>query len=126
MRPFVRRRLSAKLAIRDRTCRRPADSPGGRHRLHTSHAPTRRRCSASPRSSAVTRAYLEAAQAPSTRRAYHGDWRHFLAWCADRAVDALPAAPETVADYVADVTAGVSSASTIGRHLTAVRSAHLA
>lgn len=79
-----------------------------------------------PQVSAVTRAYLEAAQAAATRRAYRADWRHFAAWCADRAVDALPATPETVADYVADSAAGGSSASTIGRRLAAVRSAHLA
>jgi len=78
-----------------------------------------------PEVSAITRVDLEAAQAPSTRRAYCADWRHFAVWCADRAVDARPATPETVADYVADAAASGSSASTIGRRLAAVRSAHL-
>jgi hypothetical protein len=75
-----------------------------------------------PQVSAVTRSYLEAAQALTTRRAYRADWRHFAAWCADRAVDALPATAETVADSAATG----SSASTIARRLAAVRSAHLA
>jgi site-specific recombinase XerD len=78
-----------------------------------------------PGVSAVTRGYLEAAQAPNTRRAYRADWAHFADWCAERAVDALPAAPETVADYVADSAAGGRAASTIRRRLAAVRSAHL-
>ena len=78
-----------------------------------------------PAVSAATRGYLAAAQASNTRRAYLADWLHFATWCADRAVDALPATPETLADYVSDSAACGRSTSTIGRRLAAVRSAHL-
>ena len=50
---------------------------------------------------ARTRAYVLAAEAPSTLRAYRADWQHFSAWCHDREISALPALPETVALYLA-------------------------
>ncbi len=54
------------------------------------------------------RAYLLAARADSTRRAYANDWVHFTDWCASQQNDVgaplgyLPAAPETVAVYLAE------------------------
>jgi site-specific recombinase XerD len=78
-----------------------------------------------PAVSALTRRYLDAAQAPNTRRAYLADWEHFAGWCAERGLDALPAAAEALADYVTDSAACGKSTATIGRRLAAVRSAHL-
>jgi hypothetical protein len=45
------------------------------------------------------RAFVRAAKAKSTLRAYRADWEHFSAWCAGHGQPALPAAPETVAYY---------------------------
>jgi hypothetical protein len=47
-------------------------------------------------------AYVQAAKAPATLRAYHTDWAHFRAWCEAHSRDALPATPVTVALYLAD------------------------
>jgi site-specific recombinase XerD len=65
----------------------------------------------------------KAEKAPSTRKAYGTDFRIFKAWCEARGVAALPAAPETVAAYLA-AQAGNSKASTIGRRVAAIRYAH--
>jgi len=65
----------------------------------------------------------KAEKAQSTRRAYGIDFRIFKAWCDVRGVAALPAAPETVAAYLA-AHAGTSKASTLGRRVAAIRYAH--
>jgi hypothetical protein len=43
----------------------------------------------------------KAEKAASTRKAYGTDFRLFNQWCEARGVSALPAAPETVAAYLA-------------------------
>src|SRR6202171_1964102 len=65
----------------------------------------------------------KAEKAASTRKAYGTDYRIFKAWCDARGVSALPAAPETVASYLASQ-AGTSKASTLGRRAAAIRYAH--
>lgn len=47
------------------------------------------------------REYIAQAKAGNTRRAYRSDWQHFAAWCEGQGVCPLPAAPETVAAYLA-------------------------
>lgn len=42
------------------------------------------------------------ARAESTSKAYDSDWRHFTAWCARYEQAPLPAAPQTVANYLTD------------------------
>jgi hypothetical protein len=49
------------------------------------------------------RAYAEAARAPATLRAYAADWGAFRTWCAQHAVDALPATPHTLTLFLADL-----------------------
>ena len=49
------------------------------------------------------RAFVGAAKAPATLRAYRSDWAHFQAWCGAHGADALPASPETVALYLTDL-----------------------
>ncbi|KQS46283.1 MULTISPECIES: site-specific integrase [unclassified Sphingomonas] len=72
----------------------------------------------------AARAYVAAARAPATRRAYDSDWRIFQAWCAPRAITSLPAAPESVAIFLsAEAQAGVRP-STIGRRLAAIGYMH--
>jgi site-specific recombinase XerD len=65
----------------------------------------------------------KAEEAASTRKAYGTDFRIFKAWCDARGVSALPAAPETVAAYLA-ASASRSKASTLGRRVAAIRYAH--
>ncbi len=70
-------------------------------------------------------AYVAASKAPNTLRAYRGDWQRFSAWCAARGLPALPAAPQTVALYIADL-GGTAKPSTITRALAAIAKAHQA
>src|SRR3981081_3342688 len=58
----------------------------------------------------------QAEKAVSTRKAYGTDFRLFRTWCDAKGVSALPAAPETVAAYLA-AQARTSRPSTLGRHV---------
>jgi hypothetical protein len=42
-------------------------------------------------------AFVRAAKAPSTLRAYRSDWDHFAGWCREHTLCPLPATPETIA-----------------------------
>ena len=68
--------------------------------------------------------YARREKAPATRRAYWSDFELFRTWCRERATGALPAAPETVAAYLAFEAARHIRPSTIGRRLAAIRYAH--
>lgn len=74
---------------------------------------------------ARTRAYIDAATAPNTRRAYRSDWTDFTAWCEQNGLMALPSTPETVALYIGAL-AAVAKVSTVQRRLTAIAKAHRA
>lgn len=65
----------------------------------------------------------DAARAPSTRRAYAADWRHFEAWCATVGASPLPASVATLAGYVTALSS-VARPSTVDRRLAGVRAAH--
>jgi site-specific recombinase XerD len=65
----------------------------------------------------------KAEKAASTRRAYGSDFAIFKTWCEAKGVAALPAAPETVAAYLA-ANAATSKPSTLGRRVAAIRYAH--
>ena len=71
------------------------------------------------------RAYVQAAKAANTRRAYAADWRDFTSWCEATGLPALPAAPETVTLYVT-ARAETSKVATIQRRLIAISQAHQA
>ena len=79
--------------------------------------------------------FADAARSDATLRAYRSDWADFAGWCADRALRAMPAAPETVALYIAsraeagpDDERGRPTAplkvATLSRRLAAVSQAH--
>ncbi len=72
-----------------------------------------------------TRAYIAAATATSTRRAYRSDWADFVRWCDTYGLMSLPATPETVALYLGAL-AAVARVSTVGRRTTAIGKAHRA
>ncbi|MBX9627630.1 MAG: tyrosine-type recombinase/integrase [Gemmataceae bacterium] len=69
--------------------------------------------------------YLEKSRAANTRRAYRADWRDFEAWCAKYRRPALPAAPGTVAYYLADRSRALKT-STLRRRLATIAEAHRA
>ncbi len=71
------------------------------------------------------RDYVRAAKAERTQRAYRVDWQDFASWCEGHGLTALPAAPETVALYLADL-AGKRKASTLSRRLVSISQAHKA
>ena len=72
-----------------------------------------------------TRGYQDAAKAPSTLKAYASDWADFDAWCQRQRCQALPAHPDAVALYIADL-AGVKAVATIQRRLSSISVAHQA
>jgi site-specific recombinase XerD len=68
--------------------------------------------------------YAKAEKSPATRKAYATDFRLFKEWCDGKGAQALPAAPETVAAFLAaEAEAGVRP-STLGRRVAAIRYAH--
>ena len=74
------------------------------------------------------RRYFESARAPATARAYASDLADFETWCKVEAggLPTLPASPQTVALYIADMAGRGLKASTISRRLTAVSVLHKA
>ena len=68
-------------------------------------------------------AYIENAKTANTLRAYGADWQDFVAYCVEAGADSLPAAPETIANYLA-VRADALKPATLTRRLTAIRAAH--
>jgi site-specific recombinase XerD len=71
------------------------------------------------------RAFLQAAKAKATLRAYRSDWADFASWCREHGQPALPATPQTVAYYLTARAATHRPASLV-RRLTAIAKAHQA
>jgi site-specific recombinase XerD len=68
--------------------------------------------------------YARSEKSPATRKAYGTDFRLFKEWCDGKGAQSLPAAPETVAAFLAaEAEAGVRP-STLGRRVAAIRYAH--
>ena len=74
---------------------------------------------------ADARDYVAASRAENTTRVYRTGWAQFSTWCDEHGVTALPAGPETVACYVADL-ARVARPATIDLRLAAISAAHRA
>jgi hypothetical protein len=77
----------------------------------------------------AARDYARAAHAERTREAYARAWEAFEAWCAERQLQALPVAPETVAVWIAvlangDDTRRPLARSSINQALSAVIMRH--
>jgi integrase len=79
-----------------------------------------------PSEDAALRAYLDAATAPATRRAYRRDWRSFATWCQALALPALPASPQTVARYLVHLVSQGRKVATLERRLSGIAAAHAA
>lgn len=71
------------------------------------------------------RAYIHAAKAPATLRAYRTDFDDFIRFCEKHNLPYLPATPTTVALYITD-RAGSLRTATITRRLTSITKAHQA
>lgn len=72
---------------------------------------------------AKARVYIEASRSANTKRAYSSDLKAFCKWCEQRGLSCLPAAPETVWSYLADVAEAMRPA-TLQRRLAAISVAH--
>jgi hypothetical protein len=72
----------------------------------------------------IARDYASAAKAPATQKLYRFDFEIFVAWCEGIGRPALPAAPETVALYLAYRANAGSRPLSIGRMLTSISQAH--
>ena len=68
--------------------------------------------------------YARQSRADNTRRAYRADIEHFAAWCADRGLLHLPAAPATVAAYLSAHAPPRLAVSTLRRRLAAISVMH--
>lgn len=68
--------------------------------------------------------FLAAARADSTRLAYARAWARWAQWCALLHVEPLPAAPEAVAAYLAELATGGKAVATIQGALAAILHAH--
>lgn len=68
--------------------------------------------------------YLKAAKAESTRRLYESNWRLFIAWCMERGYQPIPAAPEHVAEYLADMANRGYKVRTIKNRLSTINQKH--
>lgn len=73
--------------------------------------------------STTAKGYALNSRAAATTRAYRTDLEHFARWCVARNACPLPALPEVVAEYVADM-AGTYKPATIARRLAGVSVAH--
>ena len=69
-------------------------------------------------------AFVDASLAPSTRRAYGAALKDFAGWCDAAGLTSIPAAPETVARYIAAAAKSGRSVSTLHQRLAAIRWAH--
>lgn len=67
--------------------------------------------------------FIAASRADNTLRAYRTDWKSFAGYCESRQLGALPAAPDTVAEYLAWL-AATKKPATIQRHLASISVAH--
>lgn len=69
--------------------------------------------------------YLKRSKAENTRRAHRADWADFSGWCGRYQRSPLPAAPDTVAYYLADRSQQLKT-STLQRRLATIAEAHRA
>jgi site-specific recombinase XerD len=71
------------------------------------------------------RAFLNRSKSQNTLRGYGSDWRHFCGWTESNGLSSLPASPETVAPYIAQL-AGRLKVGSLERRLNAISEAHQA
>lgn len=72
----------------------------------------------------AARGYVAASKAPATRRAYAQGWRAFSSWCASKGLEPMPAHPNTLALYAAELAQAGRKPSTVEKAVSAVVAAH--
>jgi integrase len=72
---------------------------------------------------ALAKDFAKAEKAPATRRAYRSDFAAFLAWCAERHMEALPATTEAVCGFLASEASRLKTSS-LGRRVAAIGYVH--
>jgi site-specific recombinase XerD len=72
----------------------------------------------------IAKDFARASKATATQRVYQKDFAGFTAWCDHRRLSVIPAAPETVAAFLASEAARGIKPATIGRRVAAIRYAH--
>jgi site-specific recombinase XerD len=68
----------------------------------------------------IAKDFARASKATATRRVYQKDFGRFTAWCDRRHLSVIPAAPETVAAFLASEAARGIKPATIGRRVAAI------
>ncbi|QWE10891.1 site-specific integrase [Polynucleobacter sp. es-EL-1] len=67
---------------------------------------------------------IEGAYAPSTIRAYRADFNDFIQYCVDRNANALPSHPNSIVQYISNLTASGRSSASIRRALCGLSAIH--
>jgi integrase len=67
--------------------------------------------------------FIRESKARNTVRGYQADWHHFTGWCQDHGQLPLPASPDSVALYLADLSTTHKPA-TLTRRISAISQAH--
>lgn len=75
--------------------------------------------------SAKSKRRLQKSKADNTLRAYEADWLDFYDWCGHLGLQALPAEPETIVNYINDL-ADHAKANTVSRRISAISENHKA
>lgn len=73
----------------------------------------------------AARGFISAQLSEATRRAYVSDARIFRAWCEERGLQALPAAPEVVATFLSAEASRGAKYATISRRAAAINFLHV-
>ena len=73
-----------------------------------------------------TAEYVRRSRSDATQTAYRIQWRAFMAWAESKGREAMPADPQTVADYAAELAQAGAKLTTIQLKLAAVSNAHRA
>ena len=67
---------------------------------------------------------IDGAYAPNTLRAFRADFEEFIRFCEKLGAKALPAKPETVAEFIDKVTEQELASASIRRKITSIGSVH--
>lgn len=70
------------------------------------------------------RAFVEAAKAQSTRKAYRYDWKEFATFCEQRHAEVLPCAPRLLANYLSALAHRGRKVASIERALSSISQTH--
>ncbi len=71
-----------------------------------------------------TLAHIDGAYAPNTIRAYKADMEEFIRYCEKRDLEALPASPKTVAEFLVSVIGTGPKSATIRRKVSSISAIH--